>query len=145
MGRRYPSQPVAGVGAIVLADDQVLLVRRGQAPQKGWGSIPGAVELGETLAEAVAREVREECGLEVRPGVLVEVFERILRDAEARVEYHYVLMDYLCELEGGTLRAGDDAADAAWVPLSQLDELAMTRGTPAVIRKAHAMRAQVSP
>ncbi|MEZ5364149.1 MAG: hypothetical protein R2748_17865 [Bryobacterales bacterium] len=77
--------------------------------------------------------------------MLVEVFERILRDAEARVEYHYVLMDYLCELEGGTLRAGDDAADAAWVPLSQLDELAMTRGTPAVIRKAHAMRAQVSP
>ncbi|MEZ5364148.1 MAG: NUDIX domain-containing protein [Bryobacterales bacterium] len=66
MGRRYPSQPVAGVGAIVLADDQVLLVRRGQAPQKGlWSILGGAVELGETLAEAVAREVREECGLEV--------------------------------------------------------------------------------
>jgi ADP-ribose pyrophosphatase YjhB (NUDIX family) len=139
MGRSYPSRPVAGVGAILLDGDQVLLVRRGRPPQQGLWSIPGgAVELGETLAEAVAREVREECGLEIRPLELVEVFERIIRDDAGNVAYHYVLMDYLCELESGTLCAGDDAAEAGWFPLECLGDLPMTGGTPAVILKAAA-------
>jgi ADP-ribose pyrophosphatase YjhB (NUDIX family) len=137
MGRSYPSRPVAGVGAILLDGDQVLLVRRGRPPQEGLWSIPGgAVELGESLTEAVEREVREECGLESRAVELIEVFERIIRDEAGRVEYHYVLMDYLCELTGGVLRAGDDAADAAWTPLARLPEIPITGGTPAVIQKA---------
>ena len=137
MDRNYPSRPVAGVGGIVLDGDRVLLVRRGRPPQQGLWSIPGgAVELGESLAEAVAREVREECGLDVRVIELVEVFERILHDPEGRVEYHYVLMDYLCERTGGVLHAGDDAAEAQWTPLGRLPGLSITPGTPAVIRKA---------
>jgi ADP-ribose pyrophosphatase YjhB (NUDIX family) len=137
MGRSYPSRPVAGVGAILLDGDEVLLVRRGRPPQQGSWSIPGgAVELGESLTEAVEREVREECGLEARAVELIEVFERIIRDEAGRVEYHYVLMDYLCELTGGALCAGDDAADAAWTPLARLAELRMTGGTAAVIQKA---------
>ena len=141
MGRDYPSRPVAGVGAILLEGERVLLVRRGRPPQKGLWSIPGGgVELGETLEKAVEREVREECGLGVRVIELVEVFERILHDADGRVEYHYVLMDYLCEPAGGRLQAGDDAAAARWTPLEQLRELPMTAGTPAVIEKAFAIR-----
>jgi ADP-ribose pyrophosphatase YjhB (NUDIX family) len=141
MGRSYPSRPVAGVGGILLDGDQVLLVRRGRPPQQGLWSIPGgAVELGETLVEAVAREVREECGLEIRALELVEVFERVIRDQAGEVEYHYVLMDYLCELQGGTLAAGDDAAEAAWVPLGRLAERPMTCGTPDVILKAVRLR-----
>jgi len=137
MGRNYPSRPIAGVGGIVLDGGNVLLVRRGRNPLKGLWSIPGgAVEIGESLMEAVAREVREECGLEVRVLELVEVFERILRDDRGRVEYHYVLMDYRCERTGGELQAGDDAAEARWTPLDRLDELQMTAGTPAVIHKA---------
>ena len=143
MGRRYPSRPVAGVGGIVLQDDQVLLVLRGRPPQKGLWSIPGgAIELGEPLTEAVAREVREESGLEVRVVELIEVLERVIRDHEGKVEYHYVLMDYLCEPIGGSLRAGDDAAEAAWTRLDSLEELPMTGGTPAVIRKAAEARAR---
>lgn len=137
MGREYPSRPVAGVGGIVLDGGQVLLVRRGNPPQRGKWSIPGgAVELGEPLTEAVAREVREECGVEVRVLDLVEVFERILHDSGGRVEYHYVLMDYLCESVGGSLQAGDDADDARWTPVDRLGEIEMTAGTAAVIRKA---------
>ena len=139
MGRSYPTRPVAGVGAILLDGGRVLLVRRGSPPQQGLWSIPGgAVELGETLAEAVAREVREECGLAIRPLELIEIFERIIRDEAGEVAYHYVLMDYLCQLEGGTLCAGDDAAEAEWVPLDRLDDRTMTDGAPEVIRKAAA-------
>jgi ADP-ribose pyrophosphatase YjhB (NUDIX family) len=84
--------------------------------------------------------VREECGLEVRAVELVEVFERIIRDPAGQVEYHYVLMDYLCEVQGGALCAGDDAAEAAWVSLHRLAELPMTTGTPDVILKAFQAR-----
>ncbi len=141
MGRDYPSRPVAGVGGIVLDGERVLLVRRGRPPQQGLWSIPGgAVELGESLADAVVREIREETGLEARPIELIEVFERILRDDSSRVEYHYVLMDYLCEITGGALQAGDDAADARWTPLDRLGELPLTPGAAEAIHKAAALR-----
>ena len=97
MGRHYPSQPVVGVGGVVLCGDEVLVVQRGAEPSKGLWSIPGgAVEVGESLAEACAREVAEETGLQVRVGPMVEVIERILRDDRGRVEYHYVLIDFVC-------------------------------------------------
>lgn len=141
MSRRYPERPVVGVGAIILEGDKVLLVERGNEPLKGVWSIPGgALELGESLAEGVRREAREELGLAVEVGELVEVFERITRDAEGRVEYHYVLADYLCTVTGGTLRASDDAADARWVGRSELAALALTAGTARVIEKAFQLR-----
>lgn len=141
MSRRYPERPVVGVGAIILDGDRVLLVERGNEPLKGVWSIPGgALESGESLAEGVRREAREELGLEIEVGELVEVFERITRDAEGRVEYHYVLADYLCSVAGGTLRAADDAADARWVDRSDLEALPLTAGTAKVIEKAFRLR-----
>ena len=130
-----------GVGAVVLEAGRVLLVERGQEPQKGLWSLPGgALEVGERLADGLRREIREETGLEIRLLELVEVFERILPDAAGRPEYHYVLIDYLCEKAGGKLRPGDDVSRAAWVELERLGEYRITAGTPAVIEKAAAMR-----
>lgn len=141
MSRRYPARPIVGVGGIVLCDGQVLCVRRGGEPGRGLWSIPGgAVELGERLTEACAREVAEETGLAVEVGPLVTAFERIARDAEGRVEYHYVLLDYLCSVErAATPVAGDDAMDAAWVTLDGLEARGLTPDTIAVIRAAAAM------
>ena len=125
------------MGAIIIQQDRVLLVERAGEPLKGWWSLPGGVvETGESLETALRREVREETGLEVGALHLVEVFERIMPDASGHAEYHYVLMDYLCHPTGGTLNAGDDAGKVAWVTESQLANLKITEGTPAVIAKA---------
>jgi mutator protein MutT len=141
MGRAYLSQPVIGVGAIVLQQDEVLLVRRGTAPQKGLWSLPGgALELGESLAQAVRREVLEEAGFEVRVLEFAGAFERITTDDSGTVEYHYVLLDYFCEIVGGALAAGDDAADAEWVSRAELRNRSLTPGLEAVIEKAFRLR-----
>lgn len=114
-----------------------MLVERGRQPHKGCWSLPGgALETGELLEEGVRREVLEETGLEVRPDRIFEVFERIRRDRRGRVEYHYVLVDYLCRVTGGRLLPGDDVSRAAWVPERDLDEYPITEGTLPVIRKA---------
>ena len=145
MSRESPSQPQVGVGAVVLDGDRVLLVLRGREPLKGVWSIPGGrLELGETLLDALHREVREETGLEVQVLDQVEVFERILRDESGRVQHHYVLIDYLCEPAGGALNAADDADEARWVHRDALDELTITEGTPVVIEKAFQLRDRLS-
>ena len=140
MARHYPSAPVVGVGGVVLAGDQVLLVQRGAPPSKGLWSIPGGgVELGESLTQACAREIIEETGIQARVGPLLEVFERVMRDAAGRVEYHYVLLDYLCWASPSPPLAGDDAAQARWQPLDQLEVMGLTPDTLALIRKAAAL------
>src|SRR5450755_441889 len=104
--RSYPDRPFLGVGALIFDGDSILLVERGHEPLKGWWSLPGGIlETGETLANGIRREVREETGLEVEPGAIVEVFERIMPDAEGRAQYHYVLIDYVCRVAGGGLQA----------------------------------------
>ena len=94
-------------------------MERGGAPLKGYWSLPGGlVETGESLDEAVRREVLEETGLRVQPVEMLGIFERIMRDAKGRAEYHYVLADYICKVVGGTLKAGDDVARVEWVTQS---------------------------
>ena len=141
--RRYPKRPVLGVGALIFNRDEILLVERGQEPLKGYWSLPGGVlETGETLEEGIVREVRVETGLEVQPLKVIEIFERIIRDAEGQAEYHYVLIDYLCRVTGGDLRAADDASRAAWVSRSGLATYRITAGTLPVIEKAFRERAE---
>jgi len=143
VGREYPAAPVVGVGAVVLTGQRVLLVRRGRPPSQGIWSLPGGVvELGEELKAACAREVAEETGLKVTVGPLVEVLERILRDSKGRVQYHYVLVDFLCAAEEAAPTAGDDAADAKWWDLSDLAQAELTPHTQRVVLKAAGMRDQ---
>jgi ADP-ribose pyrophosphatase YjhB (NUDIX family) len=129
--------------------DRVLLVKRGHEPLKGEWSLPGgAVELGEALETAVAREVREEAGLVVDVGPVVEVVDRIHRDADGRVEYHYVVVDYLCRLSGAagvSATAGSDADDVQWAPVEDLGALNVSSAAIAVIRKARGMKVGQSP
>jgi ADP-ribose pyrophosphatase YjhB (NUDIX family) len=127
---------VLGVGALIFAGDQILLVQRGKAPLEGYWSLPGgAVETGEIVKAALAREVLEETGLEVEVGELVEVFERIMPDLAGRTEYHYVLLDYRCRVTGGQLAAGSDSADARWFSPTELDQVLLTSGTREVIER----------
>jgi ADP-ribose pyrophosphatase YjhB (NUDIX family) len=130
-----------GVGAVVFRGDEVLLIERGKPPLMGSWTLPGGlVEAGERLESAVVREVLEETGLRVAPRAIAAVFERIMPDAEGRTEYHYVIVDYLCELLGGTLAAASDVAAAEWVPLAELGRRRIAPGTPGVIRRALGLR-----
>ena len=132
--REYPSSPLVGVGGVVVRDGRVLLVQRGTEPSKGQWSIPGGlINVGESLREAVAREVREETGLVVEPVELIELLDRIHRD-EARVRYHYVIADYLCRVVGGTLLAASDADAVRWVERAEWNSHSALRIEPITAR-----------
>lgn len=128
--REYPESPIVGVGAVVFDANCVLLVRRAKAPLAGEWSLPGgAVELGETLEQAIIREVAEETGLRVAPLQVVKAFDHIDRDTEGRIRFHYVLVDFLCRIyiqeeengpETAVLRHGSDVSDARWVAVEGL-------------------------
>ena len=132
-----------GVGALIFDAGRVLLVERGKEPLKGWWSLPGgAVETGERLSDAIKREVMEETNLSVDPLEVVEIFERLMYDAADCIEYHYVLIDYLCKVQGGELRAGDDSSKVAWVAKEDLASYKITEGTLPVIEKAFQIHEQ---
>ena len=136
MKRDYPDRPLLGVGAVIVKTDWVLVVRRANPPLQGQWSIPGGlVDTGETIKEAVIREIREETSLNVEPIELVEVFERILRDADSRVQYHFVVIDYLCRLVSGEPHPGSDVSEIRWARFEELNGLGITPETTSVIRK----------
>jgi len=143
MGRDYPAHPLVGVGAIILDANRVVLVRRGRPPALGQWSLPGGiVELGETMEEAIVREVEEEVGLKVEVSQIVSVLDWILVDAAGAVEFHYVLMDFLCRPAGGALRAGSDVLSAWLVPLEAIAQYHLKRETMEVIDHASRCRAE---
>ncbi len=131
MGREYPLRPIVGVGAIILDKENVLIVRRGQPPKMGAWSIPGGgVHLGEYLEEACMREVKEETGLDVEILSEGRVLNRVTRDEWGRVQFHYVLIDFVCRAIGGVLQAASDISEAKWVPMREISSLSpMTSGT----------------
>jgi mutator protein MutT len=141
--RAFPDRPIVGVGAVILDGERVVLVKRAHEPLKGEWSLPGgAVEVGETLTDALVREVQEETGLQVKVGPVVEVLDRVHRADDGRVEYHFVIIDYLCMADGGAFGFGSDAADSCWASLGDLARYQLTDQATAVIRKALELRNQ---
>jgi mutator protein MutT len=140
--RSYPERPIVGVGAVVLDGRRVVLVKRANEPLKGAWSLPGgAVNVGETLADAVRREVREETGLDVEVGPIVDVLDRIRSDPDGRIRFHYVLIDFLCRPTGGELRGASDAEEAAWADAADLRRYDVAEATIRVIDKGIARAA----
>jgi 8-oxo-dGTP diphosphatase len=139
MKREYPDVPLVGVGAIIIENERILLVKRGHPPLLGEWSIPGGVlEVGEMLREAAVREAREETGLVVEPGELLGVFDRVVR-ADGRVLYHYVLIDFLCRRVSGEPCCGTDADEVRWFTREEVAQLKLAPDTAEVIRKGFAL------
>ncbi len=127
-GREYPNRPLVGVGVVTIHDGKVLLVKRAFEPAAGKWSIPGGlVEVGEKLSEAAQRETEEETGLKVQVLELINVFDVIEKDADGRVRYHYVLVDFLARLVGGEERRNDEVLDMKWVSHSEMKGMDLTR------------------
>jgi len=139
ISREFPDRPFIGIGAVIIDGSRVVLVKRAHPPIQGQWSIPGGVlEVGELVREAAVREAGEETGLIVEPGELLGVFDRVLRDPEHRVQYHYVLIDFLCRPVGGELRAASDAAEVRWFKREELPALKLAEDTQEVILKGFA-------
>lgn len=141
--RAYPDRPFVGVGGVIVDQGRVVLIKRRFEPLAGQWSLPGgAVDIGETLVECVAREMLEETGLVVEVGPVIEVFDRIIRDPEGRVQFHYVLVDYVCRPVGGLLAASSDVADAVWAAPADLPAFNLADPATAVILRGLALAGQ---
>lgn len=139
MQREFPEVPLIGVGAIIIEGERVVLVKRAHPPLQAEWSIPGGVlEVGELVREAAVREAREETGLVVEARELLGVYDRVLRDADQRVQYHYVLIDFLCRRIAGDLAAASDAAEVRWFAREELPQLKLAEDTAEVIQKGFA-------
>jgi ADP-ribose pyrophosphatase YjhB (NUDIX family) len=136
VAREYPDRPVVGVGAVVVRGDRALIIKRGHEPRKGEWSLPGGLlELGESLTDAVRREIREETGLEVALGPVIETFDRVHHDEHGRIRYHFVIVDYVCWSDAGDAVPGSDAEAVAWARVDELDAYKVNPHARAVIVK----------
>jgi len=146
--RSYPDRPLVGVGGVIIHQGRALIVQRGSEPRRGEWTVPGGlVELGETLRAATEREVREETNLIVKAGAVLDVFDSIYPDAKGRIEYHYVLVDFLCELisDAAELKPSSDISDVKWITPADLDSTPLIGFTAQVIRKAFGLRVDKRP
>ena len=135
--------PIVGVGAVIFDGASVLLAQRGQEPGKGTWTLPGgAVELGEKVVEALKREIREEIGIDIEVGGLVRVLDRIVRDEEKRIRYHYVIVDYWGWKASGEPKPGSDTSDICFVPLKEIREKDIHREVLETILMAVDLRKQ---
>jgi ADP-ribose pyrophosphatase len=132
----YPTKPEVAVGALILKNQKVLLVKRNQSPAKGLWALPGGkVNLGETLQQAAMREILEETGVTIIPGQPIYTFENIQRDENGEVQFHYVIVDLIAEFTEGELKAGDDAADVGWFLVDDLEEIQVNKTTKELVVK----------
>jgi len=137
--KEYPDHPRVGVGAIVIKDDAVLLVRRGINPGKGLWAIPGGnLNLGETLQDAAEREIMEETGIEIKAKLPPHItFDLIDRDGEGKIRFHYVIVDLIADYVSGEPKGADDALDARWVKIKELDKMPVSKNTLKVLKSYH--------
>lgn len=136
MAREYPEHPVVGVGGVVVRNGRALIVKRAHEPRKGEWSLPGGLlELGESLQDAVRREIKEETMLDVAVGPILETFDRVHRDERGRIRYHFVIVDFVCWPESGEAMPGSDADAVAWVSLKEIDDYRVNAHAKAVIEK----------
>jgi ADP-ribose pyrophosphatase YjhB (NUDIX family) len=141
MKREYPEFPIVGVGAVIFKDNRVLLVKRAKEPGKGLWSLPGgALELGESLVDGLKREISEEVSIEIEVGGLIRVLDRILRDQEERVRYHYVIVDYWGWMVSGQPQAGSDVSDAQFVAVAELRDMGVHSAVEETVHMALRMR-----
>ncbi|MEM3731765.1 MAG: NUDIX hydrolase [Candidatus Bathyarchaeia archaeon] len=137
--RFYPSQPVVGVGAIIVCDGKILLEKRKGEPGRGKWSVPGGlVELGEKAESAVVREVKEETGLDVAEPQLIDVVDNIVQDENGEIKWHFVIIDYFVKVKGGEMRASDDAEELRWVPLDEAEKYDLTKTFRAFLQRNRA-------
>jgi ADP-ribose pyrophosphatase YjhB (NUDIX family) len=141
--REYPESPIVGVGGVIFDGDSVLLAKRGQEPAKGTWSLPGgAVELGEKAIDALKREIGEEVGIEIEVGGLIRVLDRILRDQDRRIQYHYVIVDYWGWKVSGEPKPGSDTSEICFVPLKDIRKKDIHREVLETILMAAELRKQ---
>ena len=135
--REYPERPFVGVGVVVLRGNEVLLIQRGKAPNKGQWSIPGGKQrLGETIVQAVHRELLEETRVKIKQPALLDVVDVIMPDDKGEIQYHYTLVDYQAEWLSGECRSGDDADAVKWVSFNELNSVGLLEITREIILKA---------
>ena len=140
MSRSYPNRPIVGVGVVVFRDDRVLLIKRGKPPRMGDWSLPGGMqEIGETVFEAAVREVQEETGVTICDIALIDVVDSITLDDDARVQFHYTLIDVVAKWRSGEPAGGSDAMHAEFVSLDDVSKLVLWRETHRIIAKARDM------
>ena len=136
MAREYPDHPVVGVGAVVVRDGKALIIKRAHEPRKGEWSLPGGLlELGESLQDAVRREIKEETSLDIQVGPIIETFDRVHRDDQGRIRYHFVIVDFVCWPTGGEAVPGSDADGVAWVTAQEIDSYQVNAHAKAVMLK----------
>src|SRR5215210_2776370 len=136
MAREYPAHPVVGVGAVVVRDGRALIIKRAHEPRKGEWSLPGGLlELGESLADAARREIKEETSLDIVVGPIIETFDRVHRDDHGRIRYHFVIVDFVCWSDRGEAVPGSDADGVAWVSAHEIDDYKVNAHAAAVLRR----------